>query len=137
MMQVKTGKTQIVTLALCAAMLLAVLLEPLVQVMSYRWGLAELPHKIGRLVDSAAVQGVAFVLLALMVLAPMALAVATVLKGRAGKVLRCTPAAASLLLLLPLIAGRHAAPAAGLWAYVLLAVATIAADYILHRKNSF
>lgn len=132
----KLSRRQLLCLVGSAAMLLCVLCLPLVRAMSYRWGLFELPHKIGRLVSSAAVSAVALLLLALLLLAPVALAVASTWKDRRPLPLVLLPAVAALLMVAGLLTGGPAAPALGLWAYLLVALGTAACLFISRNTKT-
>jgi len=100
--------------------LVAVLL-PLVNLMSYRFTLFELPHKIQRLVDGTGAQVIGFVLLAGLVLCPIVLGMMVWLKGRVAKGVAVLPLCFSGILTILLLMATKPEPGIGLWVYVSMA----------------
>ena len=122
----KASKPSILTLCLSAAMLAVALLLPLVNLMSYRFTLFELPHKIQRLVNGGVSQTIAFLLLALLVLAPLCLALVALVRRRVPQWLLGLPAIVSALLVVLLLLASKPNPGIGLWIYLALAVISVA-----------
>ncbi len=117
----KASKPTILTLCLSAAMLAVALLLPLVNLMSYRFTLFELPHKIQRLVNGGVSQTIAFLVLALLCLALVAL-----VRRRVPQWLLGLPAIVSALLMVLLLLASKPNPGIGLWIYLALAVISVA-----------
>ncbi|MCR4602254.1 MAG: hypothetical protein K5683_01800 [Prevotella sp.] len=115
-------------------MVLVVLLMPLVNLMSYRFGLFELPHKIERLVDGTGAQVIGFVLLAALVISPLVLGVLTWVKGRAPKVVVVLPLCFSAVLTILLLVAKKPDPGIGLWVYLCMA-AVVAVDALRKEKS--
>ena len=108
----------------CAAMLLVTVLLPLVNLMSYQLTIDVLPHKIGRLVHGTFSQCLGYVLLAGLVIAPVLLAVAILLRRHVSRLVATLPIAVSLVLIVLLLLASRPSPGLGLWLYLLVAVVT-------------
>ena len=126
----KASKPSILTLCLSAAMLAVALLLPLVNLMSYRFTLFELPHKIQRLVNGGVSQTIAFLLLALLVLAPLCLALVALVRRRVPQWLLGLPAIVSALLVVLLLLASKPNPGIGLWIYLALAIISVAISLV-------
>ena len=105
-------------------MLAVALLLPLVNLMSYRFTLVELPHKIERLVQGTASQFVGYVLVAGLLLAPLALLLQTWLGKQGPKLLLMLPLLVAAVLVVVLLAGKPS-PGIGLWIYLVVAAAVV------------
>ena len=131
----KLTNKQIMILAACAVMLLCALLLPLVNVMSYHWGISELPHKLSRLVSNGLARGVGYALLILIVLSPVALATAA-LKGNALKIIVLLPLVAALLFIVVLFLAAPPTPGLGLWLYLAAAVAAVVVAFMKEKAST-
>jgi len=116
------AKYQMVTFAGCAALLVTALLLPLVNLMSYRFTIFDLPHKIGRMVHGDVSQIVGYVLLVGLLLSPIVVALYTWSRGRAPKTVILLPLLFSAVLTVLLLIASKPSPGVGLWLYLLLAV---------------
>ena len=125
----KATHRQLITLSATIAMLAVALLLPLVNLMSYRFTLFDLPHKIQRLVPGAAPQALAYVLL----LAPVVLSLLTWLKGKAPKGLVALPCCTAALLTTLLLLAKRPDPGVGLWVYLAVAATLL---FTLRRNFS-
>ena len=111
----------------CAAMLAIFLLLPLVNMMSYHWTVADLAHKLPRLVHSGTVRFIAILLLAGMLFTPVWLALRTCFRFHASKVERLLPAAIALVTAIALmVICSPLSPGPGLWLYLVVALAVAA-----------
>lgn len=106
----------------CVAMLVSALLLPLVNLKSYRWTMADLPHKISRLVNDNGIRVVAYVLLAAIVITPVVVTLYTGFKGGIPKAVSLLPLLFSLVLTVLLTLANKPSPGMGLWIYVAVAV---------------
>jgi len=129
----KATHRQLITLSATIAMLAVALLLPLVNLMSYRFTLFDLPHKIQRLVPGAAPQALAYVLLLLLLLAPVVLSLLTWLKGKAPKGLVALPCCTAALLTTLLLLAKRPDPGVGLWVYLAVAATLL---FTLRRNFS-
>ena len=102
--------------------MLGALLLPLVTIRSYRFGINDLPHKIDRLVHGGFNQIVGYVLLVLLILAPTVLAVFTIFHRRPPLVVALLPAIVALLFNILLWIAPQAAPAIGMYVYLIIAL---------------
>lgn len=114
------------------------LLLPLVQVKSYKWGLLVFADKMmrGRLPASDGSKIGAYVLLAALVLVPVAVAVTAWLKGRMSRALSLLPAIPALILIVALLINPRTAPAYGLWIYLVLALMTGTITITIGRERN-
>ncbi|MBR3068166.1 MAG: hypothetical protein IKG77_10540 [Prevotella sp.] len=114
---------QIATLVGCVAMLAVLMALPLVGLMSYRFGLADVLHKMPRLVSSDVTRFVGYVLLLGMALGPVLLGLRGGIADRAKLFERMLPALCALLLTLSLLLSiKPVSPAVGLWIYLVVAL---------------
>ena len=103
----------------CALCIATSVLLPLVNLLSYRWTLAEVLHKIPRLVHGGTAQAVGYVL----VVGNRGLKLA-LWRHRCGVAVRLLPLLSALLLAACLLlSSKPVAPGIGLWIYILLALA--------------
>ena len=121
-MEKKTTLTSTIITFACSIAMLASLLLPLVALKSYRFGITDLPHKIERLVHGGFNQIVGYVLLALLILAPLVLAVFTLWRRRPPLVVALLPAVVALLFTIQLWIAHQPAPAVGMYVYLILAL---------------
>ena len=127
MKQLSRRSYTVLLVAGCAALLAIFLLLPLVNMMSYHWTLADLGHKLPRLVHSGAVRVIAFLLLAGMLLTPVWLVLKTCIRFHASKVERLLPAACALVTAIALmVTSSPLSPGLGLWLYLAVALAVAA-----------
>ena len=112
-------------------MLAVALLLPLVNLMSYRYTMADLPHKIQRLLHSDTEQTIAYVLFSLLLLLPLTLALSVGFKKRVPRLLALLPALTAGVLLGLLLLATKPSPGWGLMLY--LAVALFTCYYALKR----
>ena len=111
------------TLVGCMALLVVLIALPLVGLMSYRFGLSDVLHKMPRLVNSDLTRIVGYVLLGGMAIGPVLLGLRGGIVDRAKLFERMLPALCALLLVLALlISSKPVAPAVGLWIYLVVAL---------------
>lgn len=120
------ARYQTVTLAGCVAMLAIALLLPLVNLMSYRFTMADLPHKIGRMVKGDVSQILGYVFLVGLLLSPIIVALYTWSRGRAPKTVILLPLLFAAVLTVLLLIASKPSPGMGLWLYLVVAVAVVA-----------
>ena len=120
-MEKKPQASKILTLVCCIVMLASLLL-PLVNLQSYRYNIFELPHKIGRLVHGSVNQVVGYLLLALLVIAPLLLALLVWRRRGAPLAATLLPAVVALLFTILLLIATHPSPGLGMWIYLIVAL---------------
>lgn len=135
-MQLMKQKFTIAHVTMLVLPIIALLL-PLVQVKSYRWGLWAFADKLMRNrlpVDDASRIG-AYVLLAALVLVPLAVVVKLWLKGRASRLLSLLPAIVAVVLAVALLLNPRINPGLGLWIYLVVAFVAAALPLTTSEKR--
>ncbi len=122
-MNEKFVNRRVVTMIGSVALLAVSLLLPLVNLMSYRYILFDLPHKIQRLLHSGTEQAIAYVLFSLLLLSPLVLLLVTALKKHAPAWLAGLPALSVGVLTILLLLADKPSPGVGLWIYLVIALA--------------
>lgn len=122
-MKGRMATTRVLVMAGCGILLLALVLLPLMGLMSYRWDIADVMRKLPRLLSSGVQQAVAYVLLALMTFTPLVVILREATGHATPRWLLALPAIAALTVTAALLAtSKPVSPAPGLWLYLVIAV---------------
>ena len=121
-MEEKKPQTSRILMLTCCVAMLASLFLPLVNLHSNHYDIFELPHTIEQLVHGAFNQYVGYLLLALLIIAPLLLALLIWRRKGAPLVFALLPAVVALLFTILLLIAPQPSPGIGLWIYLVVAL---------------